>query len=321
MIICKTDPKKVAPEAIGARALSNLFCECFVKPGTRVNLGDIDPAYHGKHESREAAMEEIQSYLQKMDQLQQLMYAEKKHALLIVLQGLDAAGKDGTVRLIVTNMDPAGCRVVGFKQPTPDDLNHDFLWRVHTRVPAKGEVAIFNRSHYEDVLVVRVHHLAPVNVWSRHYDLINDFEKWLVVENNTRVLKFLLYISKEEQLARFKQRLEEPAQHWKISESDYKEREYWDNYIDAFEDMLYKTSTPHAPWFVIPSNIKWFRDLAVSQITTRALDDLDMKLPKTKVDIADIRRRYHAAEDDAKQQVRVQWGRMNGLKNLDCIQE
>jgi PPK2 family polyphosphate:nucleotide phosphotransferase len=320
MMICETESKPVAPEASGARTPSNLFTEFFVEAGTRVKLRDIDPAYRGTHESPAAALAEVQSYLKRMDQLQQLMYAEKKHALLIVLQGLDAAGKDATARLIITNMDPAGCRVVGFKQPTAEDLDHDFLWRVHPRVPAKGEVAIFNRSHYEDVLIVRVHRLAPVNVWSKRYDLINDFEKWLVMENNTSVLKFFLYISKEEQLARFKRRLDDPAQHWKISESDYKERGYWDNYIDAFEDMLYNTSTRHAPWFVIPSNCKWFRNLAVTQIISRTLDDLGLKLPKPKVDIADIRRRYHA-EEDAEQHQRLQLGPTNGFKSPYYIQE
>jgi PPK2 family polyphosphate:nucleotide phosphotransferase len=315
MMACETELKPVASEASGARTPSNLVVECFVEEGTRVKLRDIDPAYHGTHESASAALAEIESYLGKMDQLQQLMYAEKKHALLIVLQGLDAAGKDGTARLIITNMDPAGCRVVGFKQPTAEDLDHDFLWRVHPRVPAKGEVAIFNRSHYEDVLIVRVHQLAPVNVWSNRYDLINDFEKWLVMENNTSVLKFFLHISKEEQLARFKQRLDDPAQHWKISESDYKEREYWDNYMDAFEDMLYKTSTRHAPWFVIPSNCKWFRNLAVTQIISRKLDDLGLKVPKPKVDIADIRRRYHAANAAAVQHQRLQVDRTNEFKS------
>ena len=307
MIICETEPRTVSPESGDTRVPSSLFDEFLVAPGTQVKLGDIDPGYHGKHESREPVLSKIQSYSQRMDQLQYLMYAEKKHALLIVLQGMDAAGKDGVVRLITTNMDPAGCRVTGFKQPTPEDLNHDFLWRVHPHVPAKGQVAIFNRSHYEDVLVVRVHQLAPVNVWSRRYDLINDFEKWLVVENNTTVLKFFLYISKDVQLTRFKQRLDDPARRWKISEADYKEREYWDNYIDAFEDMLHLTSTQHAPWFVIPSNHKWFRDLAISQIITRALDDLDMKFPKPRVDIADIRRRYHAAEAEAKQHEELHW--------------
>jgi PPK2 family polyphosphate:nucleotide phosphotransferase len=245
-------------------------------------------------------MPELLSQLRKMDQLQNVMYAERKRSVLIVLQGLDACGKDGLVRHIVTGINPAGCRVIGFRQPTPGDLGHDFLWRVHPHVPAKGEVVIFNRSHYEDVLVVRVHQLVPVRVWSRRYDLINDLERLLVVENCTTVLKFFLHISKEEQLARFKRRLDDPARRWKISESDYQEREYWEDYIEAFEDMLDKTSTPYAPWFVIPSNHKWFRDLVVSQIITRTLEELDMQLPDTAVDIARIRRRYHAAEVEAK---------------------
>jgi PPK2 family polyphosphate:nucleotide phosphotransferase len=246
------------------------------------------------------ALPEIQAHVQKMDQLQYLMYAEKKHSLLIVLQGLDAGGKDGVVRHVITGMNPAGCKVIGFKQPTPEDLEHDFLWRVHPHVPDKGEVAVFNRSHYEDVLVVRVHQLAPENVWSRRYALINDFERLLAVENNTTILKFFLYISKEEQLSRFKQRLEDPARQWKISEADYKERAYWDDYIAAFEDTLRKTSTEYAPWFVIPSNHKWFRNLAVSQIITSTLENLDMKLPKLTVNLDDIKRKYHAAAAEVK---------------------
>jgi PPK2 family polyphosphate:nucleotide phosphotransferase len=196
-------------------------------------------------------------------------------------------------------MDPAGCRVVAFKQPTPQDLKHDFLWRVHPHVPAKGEVTIFNRSHYEDVLVVRVHQLAPVHVWSKRYGLINDFERFLVMENETTVLKFFLHISKKEQLIRFKRRLDDPARRWKISESDYQEREHWDQYAAAFEDMLRKTSTPQAPWFVIPSNHKSFRDLAVSQIIASAMQDLNMQLPEPVADIERIRRQYHSAEAEA----------------------
>ena len=275
--------------------MSNYLKKLSVEPDTKVKLSDIDPDYHGKHESHESAQPEIQKHVQKMEQLQYLMYAEKKHSLLIVLQGLDAGGKDGVVRHVITGMNPAGCKVIGFKQPTPDDLSHDFLWRVHPHVPDKGEVAIFNRSHYEDVLVVRVHKLVPEKVWSARYDLINDFEKLLTVENNTTILKFFLFISKDEQLSRFKRRLDDPARQWKISESDYKERNYWDDYIDAFEDMLHKTSTRHAPWFVIPSNHKWFRNLAISQIITRTLEDLKMKLPQPTVDIATIRKEYHAA--------------------------
>jgi len=265
-----------------------------------VRLGTLDPASCSRHDSYETALAKIQAYVEKMDRLQYMMYAEKRHSLLVVLQGMDASGKDGVVRHIISGMNPAGCRVVAFKQPTREDLRHDFLWRVHPHVPAKGEIAIFNRSHYEDVLVVRVHNLTAGNVWLERYDLINDFERFLVVENNTKVLKFFLYISKEEQLARFKRRLDDPTRRWKISESDYREREYWDDYTQAFEDMLHKTSTRHAPWYVIPSNDKWFRDLAVSQIITRTLEDLDMKLPKPTVDIEDIRRRYHAVEVEAK---------------------
>jgi PPK2 family polyphosphate:nucleotide phosphotransferase len=235
-----------------------------------------------------------------MDQLQYLMYAERKHSLLIVLQGLDAGGKDGVIRHLLTGMNPAGCRVTAFKQPTPEELAHDFLWRVHPHVPEKGDVAIFNRSHYEDVLVVRVHKLAAPAVWSKRYARINDFEKQLSVENKTTILKFFLYISKQEQLARFKQRLDDPARQWKISASDYKERKYWGDYIEAFEDMLHKTSTNHAPWYVIPANHKWFRDLAISHIINRALEDLDMKLPKPTVNIANMRRQYHQAEMLAK---------------------
>jgi len=280
--------------------MSSFRKEFIVEPGSRVKLKDIDPGYHGKHESHEAALPEIQAHVQRMYELQYLMYAERKHSLLIVLQGLDAGGKDGVIRHVITGMNPAGCRVTGFKRPTPEELAHDFLWRVHAHVPAKGEVAIFNRSHYEDVLVVRVHKLAPEEVWSERYDLINDFERLLVVENNTTILKFFLYISKQEQLARFKQRLDDPARHWKISDSDYEERERWDDYVKAFEDVLAKTSTEKAPWFVIPANHKWFRDLAISQIITRTLEDLNMKMPEPSVDIAAIRRKYHAAAQEAK---------------------
>jgi len=276
----------------------DLHEEFIVKPGSPVKLGEIDPSYRGRYESRDAAMAESHSLLENLDQLQFVMSAEKKHSLLIVLQGLDASGKDGVIRHLMNGMNPAGCRVIGFKVPKPEELDHDFLWRVHPHLPAKGEVSIFNRSHYEDVLVVRVHRFAEVNMWYKRYDLINDFERLLVMENDTTVLKFFLYISKAEQLARFKQRLDDPSRRWKISEADYKERAYWNQYHDAFQDVLYRTSTEYAPWFVIPSNNKWFRDLAVSQIVTRTLEQLEMKWPEPAVDIAEIRRRYHAADAD-----------------------
>jgi PPK2 family polyphosphate:nucleotide phosphotransferase len=278
--------------------MSNYRKKLIVKPGSRIRLKHFDPSYHGKHESRESALPEIQKNLQKMDQLQYLMYAENKHSLLIVLQGLDAAGKDGVVRHVLTGMNPEGCVSVNFKQPTKEELAHDFLWRVHPHVPARGSVAIFNRSHYEDVLVARVHGLVPEKIWSKRYDQINDFERLIVTENNTTILKFFLHISKGEQLARFKKRLDDPARQWKISDSDYKERDYWSDYIRAFEDVLTRTSTEHAPWFIIPSNHKWFRDLAISQIIVRQMKDMDMQLPKPTVNIAEIRRQYHQAADE-----------------------
>jgi PPK2 family polyphosphate:nucleotide phosphotransferase len=280
--------------------MSNYRKKLIVKPGSKIRLKHFDPGYHGKHESRKSALPEIQVNLQKMEQLQYRMYAENKHSLLIVLQGLDAAGKDGVVRHVLTGMNPLGCVAVNFKEPTKEELAHDFLWRVHPHVPAKGSVAIFNRSHYEDVLVARVHNLVPEKVWSKRYDQINDFERLIVTENNTTILKFFLHISKEEQLARFKKRLDDPTRQWKISDSDYKEREYWIDYTKAFEDVLTKTSTETAPWFIIPSNHKWFRDLAISQNIVRQMDDMDMQLPKPTVDLAEIRREYHQAAGQEK---------------------
>lgn len=311
MNVCETESNAFPPETIPIKGtVAELPEEVItsshprnkfrVEPGAKVKLGNIDPCYCGNYESHEAALPKLLSQLHKLDELQNLMYAERKRSVLVVLQGLDASGKDGVVRHIVSGMNPAGCRVVGFKQPTPQDLGHDFLWRVHPHFPAKGEVVIFNRSHYEDVLVVRVHELVPAHAWSKRYDLINELERLLVVENYTTVLKFFLYISRDEQLTRFKRRLDDPTRRWKISEADYREREYWDDYVQAFQDMLSRTSTQHAPWFVIPSNHKWFRDLAVSQVITRTLEELDMQMPETAVDIARIRRRYHAAELEAK---------------------
>jgi PPK2 family polyphosphate:nucleotide phosphotransferase len=304
MTLCEIESDIARPNDSDARlwedlerlsAESNLLERFVVEPGATINLGEIDPDYCGDA-PYETAIANIRSYAQELDRLQYLMNAERKRSLLIVLQGLDACGKDGVARHILTSMNPAGCRVVGFRQPTKEELAHDFLWRVHPHVPAKGEIVIFNRSHYEDVLVVRVHELAPASVWSRRYQQINDFERFLAVDNNTTVLKFLLHISKEEQLTRFKRRLDDPARRWKISESDYHERQYWDQYAEAFEDMLGKTSSWYAPWFVIPANHKWFRDLAISQIVARTLENLDMELPEPAVDLHRIRRQYHAAE-------------------------
>jgi PPK2 family polyphosphate:nucleotide phosphotransferase len=279
--------------------MSNYLKKLIVEPDSKIRLKHFDPGYHGKHESHESDLPEIQKHIQKMQELQYLIYAEKKHSLLIVLQGLDAAGKDGVVRHVLTGMNPSGCVAVNFKQPTANELAHDFLWRVHPHVPGKGSVAIFNRSHYEDVLVARVHNLVPEKVWSKRYDQINDFERLISTENNTTILKFFLHISKQEQLARFKKRLDDPARQWKISESDYNEREFWNDYTEAFEDVLTKTSTDRAPWFIIPSNHKWFRDLSISQIITGKMEEMDMQMPKPIANLAAIRRKYHQAADEA----------------------
>jgi PPK2 family polyphosphate:nucleotide phosphotransferase len=266
-----------------------------VEPGAKVRLAKIDPSYTGKHLSHKKAMLEIDKHVRRMDALQYILYADANQSLLIVLQALDAVGKDGVIRHIFSGMNPQGTSVTGFKEPSKIELAHDFLWRAHLPAPPKGEVTIYNRSYYENVLVVRVHKLVPRSIWSKYYDLINHFEKLLEL-NGTRILKFYLHISPDEQLDRFKQRLDDKSRHWKISENDYSERELWSKYIEAYEDTLALTSTKRAPWYVIPANHKWFRNLAVSQVIADTMDEMGLKLPPTHVNIADIRRKYHSAK-------------------------
>jgi PPK2 family polyphosphate:nucleotide phosphotransferase len=277
----------------------NLTKHLRVDPGSAVDLGAIDPGFHGEHNSAVEASETLRSNLSLMTKLQRELSADRKHSLLIVLQGIDGAGKDGICWHVIKGMDPQGVQVVGFKQPTSEERDHDFLWRAHLHAPARGRVAIFNRSHYEDVLVVRVHKLVSEEVLEPRYDFINSWERLLSVENDTTILKFFLYISKDEQLARFKERLDDPAHQWKISASDYTERHCWNDYIKAFETALTRCSTDYAPWFVIPSNHKWFRDLAVSQIIVDALQDVKLELPKPTVDIQEIHRLYRQEAEAA----------------------
>ena len=268
-----------------------------VEPGAKVHLSKIDASFTGKHESHEKAAPELQKQVERLDKLQERLYADGSKSLLVVLQALDAAGKDGVIRHVFSGMNPQGTFVFGFKQPSKIEASRDFLWRAHLRAPGKGEVMIFNRSYYEDVLVVRVHKLVPHSVWSKRYDVINDFERMLSLSGTT-IVKFFLHISPEEQLSRFKQRLDDPARHWKISESDYSERELWSEYVDAYEDVMALTSTKHAPWYIIPANHKWFRNLAVSQIIADTIDEMGLAMPSPHVDIAEMRRKYHAAERD-----------------------
>lgn len=268
-----------------------------VEPGQRVRLSDLDPGFKGKHDDKAEAAGEVERDNEKLAALQYLLYADNKRSLLICLQGLDASGKDGTIAHVFRALNPQGARVHAFKVPSQEEAAHDFLWRVHSQAPARGEIVIFNRSQYEDVLVARVHSLVPKAVWSKRYDLINDFEKNLA-DAGTTILKFYLHISKDEQLKRFKTRLDDPERNWKISEADYTERSYFEQYLEAYEDALERTSTPHAPWFVIPSDHKWFRNLAVSKIVVETLESMPLTLPAPTVDLDDIRRKYHAAKHD-----------------------
>ena len=274
-----------------------------VKAGSTVRLDRIDAAFKDKHEDQTSALAEIERFTKRLRELQYLLYAEGKRSLLIILQAMDAGGKDGTINHVLGNMNPQGARVYGFKVPSAEEAAHDFLWRIHHAAPQRGQVAIFNRSHYEDVLVSRVHGLVPEKVWSKRYDLINAFEKSLA-ENGTHILKFFLHISEDEQLRRFKQRLDDPARHWKISESDYEEREYWDDYTKAFQDALARCSTAHAPWFVIPANHKWFRNLVVSQIVVETLESLKMEFPEPTVDIREVKEKYHKAEEEEAEKLK-----------------
>jgi PPK2 family polyphosphate:nucleotide phosphotransferase len=205
-----------------------------------------------------------------LTRLQELLYAASDHSVLVALQGRDTSGKDGTIKTVMGPLNSLGCNVASFKVPTEKELSHDFLWRIHQHAPAKGEITIFNRSHYEDVLVVRVHNLAPESVWRKRYDHINAFER-LLADSDTVILKFYLHISKKEQEERLLEREQDRTKYWKLSAGDWKEREYWNAYTRAYEDAINRCSAPHAPWFIVPANKKWFRNLAVAEAVVNAL--------------------------------------------------
>jgi PPK2 family polyphosphate:nucleotide phosphotransferase len=260
-----------------------------VKPGSRVDLSEWDPndksAFPGgKNEGSKRLLE----LNQRLEELQELLYAEHQHKVLIVLQAMDTGGKDGTIRHVFEGVNPQGVRVASFKKPTPEELDHDFLWRVHKQVPGRGEMVIFNRSHYEDVLVVRVHNLAPKEVWSKRYDHINGFER-LLADGGTTILKFFLHIDLEEQKERLQARLDEPNKRWKFNPADLEERKLWPKYMKAYEDAISKTSTSWAPWYIVPANRKWYRNLVVGTVITEALGDLNMRYPEPQFDPADIK--------------------------------
>jgi PPK2 family polyphosphate:nucleotide phosphotransferase len=264
-----------------------------IKTNTQVKLGKIEANFHGEYDSEDASSGMQKKLNQRLSELQALMYAENKHALLVVLQAMDGGGKDGTIRHVMEAWNPQSCNVVGFKVPTSDELAHDYLWRIHKMTPRKGQIMVFNRSHYEDVLMVRVHNLVPREVWSKRYNEINNFERELA-NSGTTIVKFFLHIDKEEQLKRFGDRLHEPEKQWKISEADYTEREYWDDYQQAYEEALSKCSFNYAPWYVIPANHKWFRNLVISQILVETMEGWKMKYPEPSVDLSEIRKMYHS---------------------------
>lgn len=259
-----------------------------VEPDSKIKLSNYDPDDTGDLNSKSKADKLLEQHREKLSTLQDLMYAEAKHSLLVVLQAMDAAGKDGTIRHIFTGVNPQGCQVTSFKKPSLEELKHDFLWRVHRATPAGGMIGIFNRSHYEDVLVVRVHGNLSKNVLKDRFQAINHFED-LLVENGTTILKFFLHISKDEQRDRLQARLDDPQKYWKVNPEDLKEREYWDDYMDAYEDVFRHCSRKHAPWFIIPANKKWYRNVAISQILIEALDGLEMKYPKPKFDVSKMK--------------------------------
>jgi PPK2 family polyphosphate:nucleotide phosphotransferase len=260
-----------------------------VRPGATLRLDRIDPADTGKHTDEEEARQKLARDIDRLRKLQDVLYADGRYAVLIVLQGMDTSGKDGTIKHVMAGVNPNGCHVVPFKVPTEEEAAHDFLWRVHRATPRRGHIAIFNRSHYEDVIVPRVHRTLPRALVKPRYEQINAFERHLA-ENSTVILKFFLHISKEEQRRRLLERLSDPTKRWKFSENDIKERALWDDYMAAYEKALTRCSTKYAPWWAIPSDRKWYRNLAVASVVVDALKALRCEYPPPPVPPSRLKR-------------------------------
>jgi PPK2 family polyphosphate:nucleotide phosphotransferase len=252
-------------------------------PGTKIRLEAITTKAKSFHDDRQAAEQEFFELCEELAEMQRRLYAEGKHKLLIVLQAMDAGGKDSTIRHVFGGVNPQGVRVTSFKKPSEIEMAHDYLWRIHRAVPATGMMAVFNRSHYEDVLVVRVENLVPKNSWGTRFEQINQFERMLT-ETGTTILKLYLHISKEEQAERFQERLDDPEKNWKFSVDDLEKRKKWDEYMVAYEDALNRCTTDWAPWYVIPADQKWYRNLAIARIVVNALRNLDPQFPKATID-------------------------------------
>ncbi len=265
----------------------------FVKPDAKISLKDYDTKYTANFKDKEDAAEMLNKDILRLSELQDMLYAMNKYSLLVVIQAMDAAGKDGTIKHVMTGVNPQGCNVTSFKQPSVEELQHDFLWRINKAMPKRGMIAIFNRSHYEEVLVTRVHpeYIIGQNIpgidtvdkvdkkfWASRYEMINNFEKQ-AYKNGTIILKFFLHVSKDEQKKRFLARIDEPEKNWKFSTGDVKERQLWDKYMEAFEDAIQHTSTDNAPWYIIPADRKWFMRAAVGDIIVGTLEKLDLAYP------------------------------------------
>ena len=259
-----------------------------VKPEIKVKLSKWDPNDTGDVKGgKEAGLVQLEALNKKLESLQELLFAEHKHKLLVVLQAMDTGGKDGAIRRVFDGVNPAGVRVASFKAPTAEELDHDYLWRIHKAVPGNGEMVVFNRSHYEDVLVVRVHELIPPDVWGKRFKQINEFERALA-ENGTTILKFYLHIDRDEQKERLQARLDDPNKRWKFRLGDLEERKLWPDYMQAYEDVLSRTSTEYAPWYIVPANRKWFRDLVISTVLVDTLEGLKMKYPESEENLAGV---------------------------------
>ncbi len=257
------------------------------KIGSKVDLKDFDPSYTAGMD-KDDARGETQRLEERLADLQEKLYAQSSQSLLVVLQAMDAGGKDGTIKKVFNSVNPQGVNVSSFKAPTKDELAHDFLWRIHMNAPGKGFIGIFNRSHYEDVLAVRVNQLVPHKVLEKRYDHINHFEQ-LLSDSGTRILKFYLHISKEEQKERLQDRLDRPDKHWKFAEEDLKTRKQWGDYRDAFETVLVRCNTDYAPWYIIPANHKWYRDFVITRTIVETLEAMKVAFPKPEADLDDVK--------------------------------
>lgn len=259
-----------------------------VKPGTKIDLSEWNPNERSEFDgSKNDCNKRLSELTLELEALQENLFAESRHKVLVILQAMDTGGKDGVIRHVFEGVNPQGVRVASFKVPTSAELSHDYLWRIHKRTPGNGEIVIFNRSHYEDVLVVRVHQLVSPKIWSKRFNQINNFERMLF-EEGTTILKFFLHIDLEEQKKRLQARLDDPDKRWKFSVGDLKERKLWPEYMKAYQEVLSKTSTKFAPWYIVPANRKWYRNLVIATILVNTLKQLKIKLPQPKEDLTGI---------------------------------